>query len=279
MTLGSGVFLSSLVLGTVVLYLFTRDRWSWRRIGCVTAAGASALILAAAGATSWNDARQERDSAGQVEENRRRREIVIGDHFVRVLQRQGVPDTIFNDAELGLVVGYWDDYKNMWDSEKPALWAIFALLLLLQAWWGLFAAFSQESYVTSLTGYLATFALVTPMYLIASAALPSPSDQTPDLARYYETNAAKVFGLITALWLISLLYHLLLRNRDLGEPSQVLRMVGIGAGALSVFSTNARFHAIVMVLMIAVLIAFFSLVNPQLNSLGRASEARLRISR
>ena len=118
MTLGSGVFLSSLVLGTVVLYLFTRDRWSWRRIGGVTAAGASALILVAAGVTSWNDARQERDAAGQVEENRRRREIVIGDHLVRVLQRQGVPDTIFNDAELGLVVGYWDDYKNMWDSEK-----------------------------------------------------------------------------------------------------------------------------------------------------------------
>ena len=32
MTLGTGLFLSSLVLALVILYAVTKDRWSWRRI-------------------------------------------------------------------------------------------------------------------------------------------------------------------------------------------------------------------------------------------------------
>ena len=43
MTLGLGIFLSSLFLGTVALYLATKDRWRWRRIvlwvvGCTVGA-------------------------------------------------------------------------------------------------------------------------------------------------------------------------------------------------------------------------------------------------
>jgi hypothetical protein len=32
MSIGLGIFLSSVLLGCVTLYIFTRDRWNWTKI-------------------------------------------------------------------------------------------------------------------------------------------------------------------------------------------------------------------------------------------------------
>src|SRR6266851_1724366 len=45
MTIGTGVFLSSLFLGLVFLYVFTRDRWKWKKIIFRTVAADVILIL------------------------------------------------------------------------------------------------------------------------------------------------------------------------------------------------------------------------------------------
>src|SRR5437870_4308170 len=58
MSLGLGIFLSSLVLAVVMLYGLTRDRWSWRGIFKRTALAVLALVLITAaiigGVELWN---------------------------------------------------------------------------------------------------------------------------------------------------------------------------------------------------------------------------------
>ncbi|MDX1000809.1 hypothetical protein GOE08_06860 [Sinorhizobium medicae] len=45
MSLGTGLFLSALVLSLVILYAVTRDRWNWRRIALWGTLGPMAVIL------------------------------------------------------------------------------------------------------------------------------------------------------------------------------------------------------------------------------------------
>jgi hypothetical protein len=45
MTLGTGIFLASLVLGTIGLYALTRDRWKWRKIAKWGGIGLAAAVL------------------------------------------------------------------------------------------------------------------------------------------------------------------------------------------------------------------------------------------
>lgn len=45
MTIGDGLFLSSLFLGVVLLYIFTRDRWSWKKIVVRSIAVVFGLVL------------------------------------------------------------------------------------------------------------------------------------------------------------------------------------------------------------------------------------------
>jgi len=43
-TLGTGIFLSSLLLGTILLFWITKDRWRWPRIIYWLAGGLAAII-------------------------------------------------------------------------------------------------------------------------------------------------------------------------------------------------------------------------------------------
>jgi len=147
----------------------------------------------------------------------------------------------------------------------PALWALFAVLNLLQAWWGIYAAFSTENYATSLIGYLSTFVFVIPMYLLASAALPSIRDQTIDLPEHYQSNSARIFGWIAALWLLSLFYHTILRHQPLYLPPQVMRFVGIATGIAGALTKWPWLHVLLMCVQIGLLVAFFALVTPRIE--------------
>lgn len=53
MSLGLGIFLSSLFLGTVYLYVNTRDRWKWRRIVKWVFAGLGSIALLLGGALAY----------------------------------------------------------------------------------------------------------------------------------------------------------------------------------------------------------------------------------
>jgi hypothetical protein len=45
MSVGAGLFLSSLVIGFVLLYAFTKDRWRWRRGATRVGIGLAGLAL------------------------------------------------------------------------------------------------------------------------------------------------------------------------------------------------------------------------------------------
>jgi hypothetical protein len=55
MSIGLGIFLSSLFLGTIALYGITKDRWNWRRIGRNISLGLLVVAIAGAGVYFWND--------------------------------------------------------------------------------------------------------------------------------------------------------------------------------------------------------------------------------
>jgi hypothetical protein len=55
MSTGLGIFLSSLVLGTIALFGVTKDRWNWRRIGRNTGLGLLAIAVIGAVAFFWDD--------------------------------------------------------------------------------------------------------------------------------------------------------------------------------------------------------------------------------
>jgi hypothetical protein len=147
----------------------------------------------------------------------------------------------------------------------PLLWALFALLNLLQAWWGIYAAFSEENYATSLVGYLSTFVFVIPMYLLASAALPSTRYPTVDLPEHYRSNFARIFGWIAALWSLSLLYHTVLRHHALYLPPQMMRLIGIATGVAGALTKWRWLHVLLMCVQIGLLVAFFALVTPRIE--------------
>jgi hypothetical protein len=147
----------------------------------------------------------------------------------------------------------------------PILWAVFALLNLLQAWWGIYAAFAAENYATSLIGYLSTFVFVVPMYLLASAALPSVRNQTVDLPEHYQLNSARIFGWIAALWCLSLLYHTVLRHQALSLTPQIMRSVGIATALAGVLAKRSWLHVLLMCVQIGLLIGFFVLVTPRIE--------------
>ena len=173
----------------------------------------------------------------------------------------GLADLLLNArailfAEKGLIVRL---------HPVPVLWALFAVLNLLQAWWGIYAAFSAENYATSVIGYLSTFVFVIPMYLLASAALPSTRSRTVDLPEHYQSNSARIFGWIAALWLLSLLYHTILRHHSLYLPPQLMRFVGIATGVAGALTKWPWLHVSLMCVQIALLVAFFALVTPRID--------------
>lgn len=118
MSLGTAIFLSSVFIGSVLLYGYTKDRWRWKRIAGGLALAVMALVLFGAGIAAVVDRRHAAERDRRVEANRAMHAVSLGDHFDRVLQRQGVPDTTFWLDERRLVTGYWDAGSNALDAER-----------------------------------------------------------------------------------------------------------------------------------------------------------------
>lgn len=108
MSLGTSIFLSATLLALVLLYGFTKDRWRWKWIALVAGFGIGGLLVFVFAVLpawwTWSDERATRE---QVEQGRREHAVEIGDHMHRVLQRQGVPDTIVRDS-TGITLTYQD---------------------------------------------------------------------------------------------------------------------------------------------------------------------------
>ncbi len=60
MSLGSGIFLSALFLGLIALFIFTKDRWRWKRIVLKSVVAVVGLFGVAAGGTYGYYAYQDR---------------------------------------------------------------------------------------------------------------------------------------------------------------------------------------------------------------------------
>jgi hypothetical protein len=93
MSLGLGIFLSSLLVVSALVYRWNRDRWNWRRIGRWTAGVACLLLLAAAGLTLY--AWLENQPGPQTEYYG----IALGASRDEVTYRLGMPTGVYAPTE------------------------------------------------------------------------------------------------------------------------------------------------------------------------------------
>lgn len=70
MTLGDGIFLSSILLSAVALFAITKDRWNWKRIAKWGLIGPTVVTLIVAGGTyaysSWTDRPTSQSMFGDI---------------------------------------------------------------------------------------------------------------------------------------------------------------------------------------------------------------------
>lgn len=95
MSLGLGIFLSSLVLVSALIYRWNGDRWNWRRIGRWIAGALGLLVLAAAGVMlrEWRSHRPK----PQMEYYG----VALGDSRDEVTYRLGRPTGVYAPKEAG----------------------------------------------------------------------------------------------------------------------------------------------------------------------------------
>jgi hypothetical protein len=102
MSIGLGIFLSSLCLGTIALYGITKDRWNWRRIGRNISLGLLVIAIAGAGVYFWNDLPtfilKQNEYAG----------LRLGMTQEEVQYIKGHPPTVLGEAEGE---GEWKGFK------------------------------------------------------------------------------------------------------------------------------------------------------------------------
>lgn len=118
MSLPTAILLSSCVIAFVILFGFTKDRWPWKKISLALGGLLILIIAVVVGGLWWMDRSQEKDRQEREERARELQKVEIGDRYERVIQRQGVPDTVVVREDSTFVLGYWDDYKSVRDVEK-----------------------------------------------------------------------------------------------------------------------------------------------------------------
>jgi hypothetical protein len=111
MSLGTGIFLSSILLALVLLYVTTKDRWGWRRfakrIGVFVLLLVVIAVLVGGGFYLWSNlpVGQQAHYAG----------LEIGNSPEEVMYRKGSPPTVF--GELNNETGF-EGWQRLIDTTK-----------------------------------------------------------------------------------------------------------------------------------------------------------------
>jgi hypothetical protein len=107
MSVGLGIFLSSLVFALILLYLITRDRWNWRRIGVGALVGGCLIGVVVGGIYAWNrltPVSKQTEYAG----------LRLGMTMDEIKYIKGVP----TDALVGEETGEWKDFEKIIAIDK-----------------------------------------------------------------------------------------------------------------------------------------------------------------
>jgi hypothetical protein len=113
MSIGTAIFLSSFVIGLVLLYGFTRDRWRWRRIIVGFVSAMVLLVGGVAGFIWWTGGREDARMAEREIRVREQHQVHIGDELPTVVRRHGPPDTTVHRESGEITFGYRPRYGSV----------------------------------------------------------------------------------------------------------------------------------------------------------------------
>jgi len=129
-----------------------------------------------------------------------------------------------------------------WDA-LPLAWALFALLLVVNFWWGLYLGAIGIGDVASAGEFLLALLLPILLYLVCTSALPeSVPEQGLDLGAAYDRQQRFFFGLLLAYFAVTVVHVRVVSGEWRWTPVDYARFVTI-AGLAGLTMTRARwFH-------------------------------------
>ena len=139
-----------------------------------------------------------------------------------------------------------------WDG-LPLAWALFALLLVVNYWWGLYLGSAGVTSVTTAAAFLAAILLPTLLYLICTSALPEEVPaQGLDLGESYLAGCRFFLGLVVAYFVVVSVQGIMLDGGWTWSAVQVLRLLSLAAMSVLLFSRRRWLHWTVAWVSIAV---------------------------
>ena len=154
--------------------------------------------------------------------------------FISIVLALGVSDIL---SSWGQQVRFRHQVRHYW---LHTIWGLLLLLLMIQAWWGLWRLRDRTDWL-----FTDNLLLILPFLLLAFLAYvftPTISDGKGDVKRYYFDNAPWFFGL-SAAYLLAVIIN---TNNALGTPfldaTNIIRVSGLLLMIVLAVWPNERFH-------------------------------------
>ena len=154
--------------------------------------------------------------------------------FISIVLALGVSDIL---SSWGQQVRFRKQVRHYW---LHVVWGILILLVMIQAWWGLWRLRERTDWI-----FTDNLILILPFLLLALIAYiytPTISEGKGDVKRYYYDNAPWIFG-FGAAYVVAVIIN---TNNALGtpflDPTNSIRVTGMLLMISLAISKNEMFH-------------------------------------
>ena len=150
----------------------------------------------------------------------------------------------------------------------PVVWAVIALLMIVQSWWAYFTIVTDPVW-TNLFAFLLPLLVFIVLFMIGASALPDaksiPESGIVDLRVLHFAQRRYFFALWSILMLLALIVTWIVSDRISFAMENVFRIVGLGAGVALITVERRAVHAVITVVSLVVLVAYIALYSLRLN--------------
>ncbi|MEM8609213.1 MAG: hypothetical protein AAGF92_19075 [Myxococcota bacterium] len=170
--------------------------------------------------------------------------------FISIVLALGVSDIL---STWGEQIRFRSKVRHYW---LHTAWGILLLLLMIQAWWGLWRFRDREDWT-----FFENVTLIVPYLLLALTVYvltPRISSEPSDIKDYYYVNAPWIFGLGGGALVAFTINAKVNLGTGLLDPQNAIRAVGIMIMAGLAVSRRERVHAGAAALAAILLIAWIS---------------------
>lgn len=176
--------------------------------------------------------------------------------FISIVLALGVSDIL---SSWGQQVRFRQQVRHYW---LHTVWCILVLLVMIQAWWGLWRLREKTDWLFTDNLFLIMPYLL--LALIAYVSTPTISDGKGDVKRYYFDNAPWIFGFGAAYIVALIINTKIVLGITLSDPTNIIRYAGTVLMVALATWRNELFHqlaiAVAYVLLAAwILLTLFSI--------------------